>query len=709
MKDRLGSPQGVFSSAPLFDDGSHRDGRAADGVYGGSIPGQSRGARVVYYVEAADRLGETHRFPVDAPQNTLIFMPDEFTPDRLNTYSYFLDTLKTQELRSRHKHSNDLLEGGFTFNNSESYYHVGVRYRGSPWGRSSSNVRLRFPNDDRFHRGRRELNLSSRSGSGLEAAAYFLVGRAASLSSPAPTADYLYNWTKYNGGSRAQRAMIQPVDSDYHRKWYGDAEGGVVLKAVGRLQFDDAGTRWSWEGATYIDRGTNTENYRGYYRHSMRQGMDDWESFKQLCDVMDRSSTGSAAFDAQIDSILDVESYLRVIAPNILFNGWDQYAVGNGHNGYMALDPVDGRWELLPFDMDNSFSGSSNVNIYGTRDPDVGRLLARPASRRRYTQILNDYANGYWSAAGARPFLAQLTRDVGVGTDRVINFLAGSSTNIKNATRTLVTVPFKITTNGGQDLVTDEPTVKLSGTAPVTMATITVTRNDGDPQLLDPVWTSPTNWRVELDLPGAINVFEFLGYSEDFDLLGSAAITITSSNVTLPPNVTAWFPGSGSAAGGTELTFFGSRFTKVTEVTFADAAATSFEIVADDVLRAVAPVAPFPFPADGRVDIRLEVSGGEAAELKGAFEYIVGGFVRGDANDSGGVEIGDAVAILFHLYRSLALVCADAADFDDDGRIESADAISVLEYLYLAGPPPADPFPATGDDPSPEDALGDCQ
>lgn len=43
---------GNFSATTMFDDGSHSDGAANDGVYGGTIPGMSAGTFVRYYVEA---------------------------------------------------------------------------------------------------------------------------------------------------------------------------------------------------------------------------------------------------------------------------------------------------------------------------------------------------------------------------------------------------------------------------------------------------------------------------------------------------------------------------------------------------------------------------------------------------------------------------------------------------------------------------------
>jgi len=80
-----------------------------------------------------------------------------------------------------------------------------------------------------------------------------------------------------------------------------------------------------------------------------------------------------------------------------------------------------------------------------------------------------------------------------------------------------------------------------------------------------------------------------------------------------------------------------------------------------------------------------------------------GQFVRGDANDDGGVNIADAVFLLNQLFvpGSLASTCQDATDFNDDGGVNIADAVTLLNALFVPGSPglPA-PSPACGDDPT---------
>ncbi len=80
-------------------------------------------------------------------------------------------------------------------------------------------------------------------------------------------------------------------------------------------------------------------------------------------------------------------------------------------------------------------------------------------------------------------------------------------------------------------------------------------------------------------------------------------------------------------------------------------------------------------------------------------------FIRGDANDDGGVDISDAIALLKYLYLgSDEPPCHSAADGNDDGALDVSDAIFVLSHLFLGQAEPPPPFPEPGVDPTP-DAL----
>ena len=64
------------------------------------------------------------------------------------------------------------------------------------------------------------------------------------------------------------------------------------------------------------------------------------------------------------------------------------------------------------------------------------------------------------------------------------------------------------------------------------------------------------------------------------------------------------------------------------------------------------------------------------------------GFLRGDTNLDGDIELTDGVAILNHLFRGLVIgSCLDAADADDSGRLELTDAITIFAHLFQQAPP----------------------
>ena len=61
--------------------------------------------------------------------------------------------------------------------------------------------------------------------------------------------------------------------------------------------------------------------------------------------------------------------------------------------------------------------------------------------------------------------------------------------------------------------------------------------------------------------------------------------------------------------------------------------------------------------------------------------------------------MSDAVATLLYLFRgSRTVTCEKAADTDDSGGLSLTDAVAVLNYLFRAGAPPDEPFPDCGPD-----------
>lgn len=68
----------------------------------------------------------------------------------------------------------------------------------------------------------------------------------------------------------------------------------------------------------------------------------------------------------------------------------------------------------------------------------------------------------------------------------------------------------------------------------------------------------------------------------------------------------------------------------------------------------------------------------------------------------GVIDIADPIQSLSYLFSLGALSCLSAADSNDDGDLNIADPITTLGFLFSSGPLLPPPFPACGDDPTPD-------
>ena len=92
--------------------------------------------------------------------------------------------------------------------------------------------------------------------------------------------------------------------------------------------------------------------------------------------------------------------------------------------------------------------------------------------------------------------------------------------------------------------------------------------------------------------------------------------------------------------------------------------------------------------------VRLSVEagfggGGPARLVHGKLEFPPVSFRRGDVNDSGALELTDAISFLGWLFLgSTGAGCMDAADTDNSGRLDLSDAINILVFLFGGDLPP---------------------
>ncbi len=96
-----------------------------------------------------------------------------------------------------------------------------------------------------------------------------------------------------------------------------------------------------------------------------------------------------------------------------------------------------------------------------------------------------------------------------------------------------------------------------------------------------------------------------------------------------------------------------------------------------------------PVPDSPAVGIQIEVGGGGGAPstlVHGKLEIPFTGFLRGDVNDSGALEVTDAINFLTWMFLGGPPPgCMDAADADNNGTLGLSDGINILTFLFGGG------------------------
>jgi hypothetical protein len=500
----------AFEATDMTDDGAGR--------FEAELPGLPAGAVVQLYVEAWDRLGRSATFPAAGPDSRALYAVQggEGSTTGLHDLRVLLTDDDLDRLhRDVELMSNDPVGATVVYRESEVFYDVGVRLKGSQRGRPSDlrvGYALRFADDHPFRGSHTSVMLDRSEGVGF--------GQREVLLNLAMTAA-----GSVSGEHNDLVQLIAPRGADT-----GPAElqldrfSGLVLDA----QFDDGadGTRFEYEliyyptstddgtdqglkrpqpdrvvGVPISDLGADKEDWRWIWLIKNNARRDDYSAILELGRVF---SLPLEPFLDEVGGVIDTDQWLRATAMATLAGVHDQYGgAGSQHNAQFYARPSDGRVLYFPHDLD--YFGGTTMPVVGNSD--LARLLEDPAHSRAYYRHLLDLGEGPYSTAYLGPWCAQLgallprqdfDSHCAYLDARTAYVLEGSSQSVRAR---FPSVPFEITTNGGEDFTSPIATVTLEGQAWVDVSSITVVGADA-PAALD--WVDEATWSLTLPLaPGA--------------------------------------------------------------------------------------------------------------------------------------------------------------------------------------------------------------
>jgi len=408
----------TFRGLTMRDDGAGGDAISGDGIYTATIPGASTGTMRAFYIEASDRSAST-RFPTlldptaDVPERTcLVRVGDTTLRTRFATYRIWLSNDVINTFRSRPNLSNELMDCTFVYNDKEVFYNAKIRFRGSPFLRSGSGrdprsryaYRIEFGPDQKFG-GRDEINLDNTEGSNRgplqERASYWFYAQMGLQYSSQEFVRPLIN-----GRNNGIYEDVQKIDGDYIDKWFGNDTEGYLHKIDDYFEYSVNGT-----GHRNLDEGLKfdsrhpllKETYRwGFEKRSHREN-DDWDHLFDFAVAMNTSST-DPAYEQIIESFIHPEHFARVLAIRHAVGDWDSYGYTRGKNNYFYYALPEGKWYLLPWDIDFTLGSGNgpNTNLFSITSgefPEVHRFLNHPKYRQMYLQAFADLVNGPWQTS----------------------------------------------------------------------------------------------------------------------------------------------------------------------------------------------------------------------------------------------------------------------------------------------------------------------
>jgi hypothetical protein len=331
---------------------------------------------------------------------------------------------------------------------------------------------------------------------------------------------------------------VQQPNGDMTGEFYPNGAKGDLHKVQLWFEFDDAAANFSANGAT-LQKFTTTGGQKKLARYrwtlakrAVQGSASNYTNLFALVDAVNYSGP-RANYRRQLESVVDVDNWLKTYAVEHIVGNNDSFAYGGGQNMY-SYKPVDDTWKMMIWDIDFAFSslGPTGDDVFRGIGPTCGIDLAEPAYRRRYWQILQDSANGPLAAANVNPLL-DAKYSAMVANGRTIDNPSAIKTYISQRRNYLLglittnaTANFAITLNGGADFTATRNLITLTGTAPIDVRSITING------VVYPVtWISVSGWAASVVLSGGTNALAVQGLDARGNVISNATASI---NVNYP-------------------------------------------------------------------------------------------------------------------------------------------------------------------------------
>lgn len=531
-------PAATYTAVTMKDDGTGGDAIAGDGIFSATIPAQPANQIAAFYIAATDTNNTATRFPAllndGAPVREGVIMFGDSNPaGSFSVYHVWITQTNATRWSQLSDLSNESHDLTFVTGNRVIYDAQG-RYAGSPYHQGFDtpygnlcHYKLTFPDDDVFL-GATSFNKLHQPGNGAGDDASLQREQLANTFLRAlgvPWLNRRYVAVYVNGNRRGVLMEdAQTPDSDVVKEHFPNDKDGWLYKMQPWFEFGPAPTsistpfnNCSWCNLMpYTTTGGLKKVARYRYNFLVRRTPDSANDFTNVFSLVDAASSyGTPGYVVNLQSLADMENWMRVFAANHAAGNWDAFGCQNAQNLYGYVGALGTKYSLLMFDFNivlgNSGSWSPGQNLFtvNAEDPNTGNMFNEPTLRRMYWRALQELVNGPLDVANSGPLLdAKYNCFTANGLSvedpgsAIKGWLAQAHDSI--AAQIAVENAASFTVNG--PVAISNNVAYVTGTAPVNVQTIWI---NGVQYPL--IWTSVTGWSVALPLKPGSNGLSIVG------------------------------------------------------------------------------------------------------------------------------------------------------------------------------------------------------
>lgn len=311
-------------------------------------------------------------------------------------------------LAPENRESDELFDATFIFDNgtvNDTLENIGFRLRGNT-SRSANKKSFKI-NLNAFVPGRKyfgvsKINLNGQHNDPTSSRAKICADIADLLEIPSIRTNHvqLYINNNYYG----LYTNTEHIDQNYVKKRFGNKNGNLYKCLY---------------PADLNYKGNNPDSYkeiiygRRNYELKNNQSKDDYTDFANFVKVL--NLTSDANLSCELEKVFNVDQYLKVIIFDILTGNWDG-PIYNKNNFYLYNNQATGKFEYIPFDLDNTLGIDWLNKDWGTRNiyewsqtgetrPIYNRIMEVQEYRDRFSFYMQEVLLNVYNETELYPYL----------------------------------------------------------------------------------------------------------------------------------------------------------------------------------------------------------------------------------------------------------------------------------------------------------------